>query len=116
MPRTGKGTVVRKAAVAAYSADVENMYSRSSSNKLSFRHFKIGGGYNETLTSLLQVFKALTGKAELSTDQDLYTSGMDSLKVMYTVRRLTSELQQTLAEDIRSFINPRLLYANPSVA
>ena len=115
LPRTGKGTVRRQVAIAMYSTEIEDLYSKSSDTKLSLPEFMIGKPLDKTQASLLEIFKMVTEIADLSPDQDLYASGMDSLMVMYVVRHLRSELQDPKWRDVLEYISPRFLYANPSV-
>ena len=115
LPRTGKGTVRRQVATAAYSTEIEDIYSRSSSIKLDLPKFMISETFDQTQATLLEIFKTVTGIVDLSPDQDLYASGMDSLMVMYVVRHLRSELQDPSCRDLLNHISPRFLYANPCV-
>ena len=113
--RTGKGTIRRQVTIATYSSEIESLYSELSKTKLAFPKFEIGETSSKTQASLLAIFRAVTGVVDLSADQDLYASGMDSLMVMYVVRHLRSELQDSTPKDLLNRISPRFLYSNPSV-
>ncbi|KAI0431346.1 hypothetical protein F5Y09DRAFT_340753 [Xylaria sp. FL1042] len=107
--RSGKNTIQRGSTVQLYAEEIENLYADAEKGaRLSVTEFNLSS--EESLTaSILQIFKSLRGKAELGSDADFFTAGIDSLQVINASRLL----QASLGVD-STVLGPRFIYRNPT--
>lgn len=116
MTRTGKGTVIRKATLAAYAREIDDLYAGRSSIALSSAlplHVDTDDA-ESTVKALQDLFAKLTNK-HLSPDEDFFSAGIDSLQVLNVVRQLKSQLAAEQAAISPNLVSLSLVYANPSV-
>ncbi|KAL1615560.1 putative NRPS-like protein biosynthetic cluster [Diplodia seriata] len=117
MVRTGKGTVIRKATLAAYAAEIEDLYAGRSSIALSAAlplHVDDTDDAASTEKALQGLF-ANVANTQLDADDDFFGAGIDSLQVLNVVRQLKSQLAAEQATLSPNLVSLSLVYANPSI-
>lgn len=115
--RAGKGTIVRKATERLYSKDIDNIYAsfgqRSSprplsSNATTFTLDTVSELVRSVLPLSLSVHK-------LQESDNLYISGLDSLKTVEAVNALRSSLLRHRSLSDLTWLSPETFYSNPSI-
>ncbi|PPQ75729.1 hypothetical protein CVT24_002582 [Panaeolus cyanescens] len=116
LPRSAKGTVMRKAALAAYNDEIEAIYAEvnSSSNTASVQPPEDWSKEKIQPWLLQQLEDLVPGKSFVPT-VDLMEQGLDSLGVTILRRRISAGLQAAQLSDIATHITPNVLYQHPSL-
>ena len=114
MLRTPKGTVVRKATLAAYEAEIDNLYRATSKDDTPAGPLLKCKDGSETEKTLLTIFGRVTDLQDLSSDQDIFVAGLDSLQVLAIVRQIKAVIQSEAPEHARD-VNASLVYSNPTI-
>ncbi|OJD34105.1 thioester reductase domain-containing protein [Diplodia corticola] len=115
MTRAGKGTIIRKATLAAYAREIDDLYAGRSSIALSSAlplHVD-DPSTASTEAALQDLFANLTDR-QLGPDDDFFSAGIDSLQVLNVVRSLKSQLAAEQAPVSPDLVSLSLVYANPS--
>lgn len=113
---TDKGTVKRRATLAGYTQEIEDFYEQRENESVAHVTSTIDAsslesiaeGIHDVLSALLPSLKTI------STEEDLFNTGVDSLIVLRVTRSLRSVLERCGAD--ASSLSPRLVYANPTIA
>ena len=115
MQRTPKGTVTRKGTLTAYETEINNLYSES----LEEDDDPAGpllkcDDVSLTENTLLGIFNKATEIQNLSTEQDMFVSGMDSLQVLAVVRKIKVIVESEAPEHAQD-VSTSLVYSNPTI-
>ena len=114
MLRTPKGTVVRKATLAAYEREIKKLYSESSKvDDLAGPILKCDD-VSSTEKTLLRIFSKATDLQELSAKQDIFVAGLDSLQVLAVVRHIKAIIESEAPEHAQ-IVAASLVYSNPTI-
>ena len=113
---TDKGTVKRRATLAGYTQEIEDFYEQRENESVAHvtstidisSLTSITEGIHDVLSALMPSLKAAM------VDDDLFNTGVDSLVVLRVTRSLRSVLERSGVD--ASTLNPRLIYANPTIA
>ena len=108
--RAGKGTVIRGMTIKKFATEIDSLYSSENTTadgpKLAAEH---------DLDSIRGYVRACIqtsfSPADLHDDQDLYVSGLDSLKTVEIAALLKAGVKDT---DL-TWISPQFIYANPTI-
>lgn len=115
--RAGKGTIVRKLTERLYSDDIDDVYASLdqqysprplSSTATSFTLDTISELVRSVLPTSLDVHK-------LEECDNLYISGLDSLKTIEAVNALRSSLLRHRSPSKLTWLSPETFYNNPSI-
>lgn len=115
MPRAGKGTVQRQAAVHLYKADLDNLYASSKTGLPAEGGIKTIG---ETVGAS-DAARAIISNAtdinldEVGPDANLFDFGLDSLQVTNIAKNINKYL---VSLGKPPSMSPRLVYAQPTLA
>ncbi|KAJ8509096.1 hypothetical protein ONZ45_g8704 [Pleurotus djamor] len=118
LPRAGKGTVMRKAALAVYDAEIQNIYNTIEAGVESSSAGKGPSSWkSESLLPWLQAHASdLVPKGTFSLSDDLFAHGFDSLNATLLRHRIVSALRQHEATSSQHVDVPQtLVYDNPTL-
>ena len=110
MARTSKGTVQRLRTLRDYQQEIDALFAKAGDTadgdvKLDTT------SHQSILKSLHTMVRPLLGVEELSDSADLFSLGLDSLKVSTLVRRMNNSIRET----DRPAIPSTTIYANPTL-
>lgn len=110
---TPKGSTNRRATVTEYAADIDQLLSKSEDTSLLqdvdwSNHEQVAFQINQIVSNLLSV-------QQLSNEQNLFSMGMDSLKVLRLTRMLQSGLPALNDSAPRPDIRSRDVYTHPTI-
>ena len=114
MLRSPKGTIIRNATLGAYATEIDELYSGTSSGDASTGPLLKCDDVSATEKTLLKVFSNVTELPELSTKQDIFVAGMDSLQVLTVVRKIKSIVESEAPEHAHHVV-ASLIYSNPTI-
>lgn len=109
LPRAPKGSIVRKSALSLYEQEVKDVYARIA----KLPDLDIQSPQSISLW-IYAAFSHMLPGVDLGDNDDIFSFGMDSLRVTDFTKLLRSALKHIPRDDER--ISPHLLYLNPSVA
>ncbi|KAL8953437.1 MAG: hypothetical protein Q9222_000711 [Ikaeria aurantiellina] len=112
MSRAGKGTVQRKATFAAYSQEIDDLYSDSNILQVGVTPFELDS--NDLEGSIHRIVSLTTSFDHLAPTDDLFSRGMDSLQVIQVVRLVKSMLEHNGMK--HDGLAPSTVYLNPTIA
>ncbi|KAF4610030.1 hypothetical protein D9613_010647 [Agrocybe pediades] len=94
LPRAGKGTIMRKAALAVYNQEIEDIYAEVAATASTDTVAPPESWMEEAVVAWIkaQVKEILSGN-EMSTTDDLFEKGMDSLGATILRRRIVAAIQ-----------------------
>lgn len=108
--RAGKGTVIRGMTTTQFATEIDALYSGENTTahgpKLTAAHDL--DSIREYVRACIQMSFSL---AELHDDQDLYVSGLDSLKTI----EIAALLKAGVKDSDVTWVLPQLIYANPTI-
>lgn len=116
LPRAGKGTVQRQAAVYLYRADLDNLYASSKTELPSEGGNKtIGEGVLGASDAVKTIISNATdiNLDEVAPDANLFDFGLDSLQVTNITKNINKYL---VSIGKPPSMGPRLVYAEPTLA
>ena len=108
LPRAGKGTVQRHLGVAAYASEIDNLYAEFEGSRRQIPHSADPVGSQNVHSLLLSYLANEARLPNLTSDQDFFGAGMDSLQVVDMVNKLNASL-------LGVRIEPRQVYENASI-
>ncbi len=112
---TDKGTVKRRATLAGYTQEIEDFYEGRENESVAHLTSTIDTSSLETITTgihdVLSAF--LPSLRNISVQEDLFNTGLDSLVVLHIARSLQSVLEKSGAD--AASLNTRIVYANPTI-
>ncbi|KAF9000302.1 hypothetical protein BDQ17DRAFT_1427302 [Cyathus striatus] len=115
LPRTAKGTVMRKAALQLYDEEIEALYQTIESNTTGDHITPPESWDKESLQVwLLQQAKDIQSIAHLDSTQDLFEQGFDSLSATFLRLRIAGALRQALHPPDSSLLQ-NIVYAHPII-
>ncbi|KAI1081553.1 male sterility protein-domain-containing protein [Whalleya microplaca] len=117
--RASKGTIQRRLTIAAYTQEIDDMYARAEEGLLTSGLPVLQSTDRQDLIQVTRTLCIETfgdGQEELGIDDDLLSSGLDSLTCFILVARLKAALRcYGVEEDTLKFINNRLVYTEASI-
>ncbi|KAF7373859.1 General substrate transporter [Mycena sanguinolenta] len=120
MPRTGKGTVMRKATLKVYSPEIDALYNIVE-EKASVDTSKMPAVWELPLIQrwLLELAAELTDLPEISIETDLFHQGFDSLSATFLRRRIIAAFRASKDPALRKVapdISQNLIYSHPTIS
>ena len=111
--RAAKGTIIRRTTVKIYEQEINELYEDNDIEDFAnIPHINLtenAAGIEAAISSLIAT---VLGVSSVSTEQDFFAFGIDSLQVMKIARRLEAALEGKYRADTIA----RLIYANTTVA
>ncbi|KAF8956587.1 acetyl-CoA synthetase-like protein [Flammula alnicola] len=118
LPRAGKGTVMRKAALLAYQTEIDDIYAKVDATVKAEAVVPPPSWSTEDTVAWLQtqVQEILSGQ-QFSVSRDLFEQGMDSLSTTILRRRIVGALQakDTHQQAAAKLVTQATIYSNPSI-
>ncbi|MDI1492470.1 MAG: putative secondary metabolism biosynthetic enzyme [Ramalina farinacea] len=114
--RAGKGTIVRKLTEKAYAEEVESLYA-SRTHQLPIRAPSlVATAFTpDAVENLIRsILPAAIGSCKA--EDDLYVSGLDSLKTVEAVEMLRASLSHHRSMSDLGWLSAETFYGNPSIA
>ncbi|KAF5384130.1 hypothetical protein D9615_003351 [Tricholomella constricta] len=120
LPRAGKGTVLRKAALNLYDAEIEALYATVELNAKSPESIRppVTWSLADVQAWILAQVVDLTSRGDISLSADLFEQGFDSLTATFLRIRIVSALRSSHDAAIQSAANAltqNLVYSYPIV-
>ena len=119
MHRTPKGTVVRKATLAMYEAEINQLYESAAKEDASDEtaHLKLFGANDaETEKTLREILTQVTEAKDIGPEQDFFAAGVDSLQVLTLVKRLKTKVRGELpVVDVQKVFVASFVYSHPTI-
>ncbi|KAF8878947.1 putative aminoadipate reductase [Infundibulicybe gibba] len=119
LPRTGKGTVMRKAALKLYHREIEHLYATIESCARGDAVVPPENWHVEAVRAwILEQGQDISAGKLSSREQDLFEQGFDSLSVTILRRRIVGALQSSNTADTlkaAELITPNIVYNHPTV-
>ena len=115
--RAGKGTIVRKLTENAYADDIEELYSgRHQRLPIKASPLVATAFSSEAIDNLIRsILPSSLNAGKLKDSDNLYISGLDSLKTIESVEALRSSLLPHRALSKMSWLTVETFYNNPSI-
>lgn len=116
--RAGKGTVVRKLTEIAYADEIRDLYSGRDQRFSAKPSPLVATVFSSNATDKLirSILPSTLNGDKLKGSDNLYVSGLDSLKTMETVEALRSSLLPHRAPSKISWLSAETFYNNPSIS
>lgn len=116
--RGGKGTVVRKLTEHAYADEIEDLYSGRRQRFSTNISPLVATAFSSDATDKLirSILPSTLSPGNLKDSDDLYVSGLDSLKTMEAVEALRSSLLPHRAPADIAWLSAETFYNNPSIS
>ncbi|KAJ7153064.1 putative aminoadipate reductase [Mycena crocata] len=120
-PRTGKGTVMRKAALKLYASEINALYNLVGEKTRVPDSIKSPSVWEATSIEewLLELAADLSSTPKISRDVDLFHQGFDSLSATFLRLRILSAIRSSKDLDIQNAaagIAQNLVYAYPTIS
>ncbi|KAF8154594.1 hypothetical protein B0H34DRAFT_783744 [Crassisporium funariophilum] len=116
LPRAGKGTVMRKAALRDYHDDIEGIYAKVAATAKVESVIPPPSWTFENIKQWLQAqLIDIHGGREFSTSGDLFQQGMDSLSATILRRRIVGALQLPSTQKAAHHISQVMVYNHPTI-
>ncbi|KAF5322455.1 hypothetical protein D9619_001794 [Psilocybe cf. subviscida] len=117
LPRAGKGTVMRKAALTLYNDEVEALYATIESTAgAEAVPPPTAWTQDETGQWLKEQIQDIVPSATFNIETDLFEQGMDSLAATILRRRIVGALQfASETTPAAEFINQNTIYSHPTI-
>ena len=117
MLRTDKGTVKRRATNELYKEEIDQFYVDVEGLGDSSDTIQLSPKDQDTLrVAIRKMLTEMDGLQEITSEQDFFAAGMDSLQVMNLVRQLRSSLRDHDGGAVSRLISPRTIYSNPNIS
>ena len=116
--RAGKGTVVRKLTENAYAEEIGDLYSRRPERISTKPSPLVATAFSSDTTDKLirSILQSTLNAAELKDSDNLYISGLDSLKTTEAVETLRSSLLPHRTPSEISWLSAETFYNNPTIS
>lgn len=113
--RAGKGTIVRKLTEKAYAEEIENLYTSRTQLPIRAPSLMATAFTPDAVENMIRsILPSSVGSYKAS--EDLYVSGLDSLKTVEAVEMLRSSLfEHKPISDLR-WLSAETFYSNPTIA
>ena len=115
MMRAGKGTVQRGNTIKLYEEEIKALYESNKATMQGFPPAQIKFEDESTLrTSLRNFMFGKIGLKEIADEDDFFATGLDSLQVANTARRINAAAK---SQGLQNFqLSVKAIYANPRIA
>jgi aryl carrier-like protein len=111
--RAAKGTIQRKASVKLYEEEIEERYQDDNNeHSETIPRIDLTGDITAVETALEGLVTNILEVKSLSSDEDFFAAGMDSLQVM----KVVTQLEAALDRGYQAEITTRLIYSNTTLA
>ncbi|KAF2006434.1 acetyl-CoA synthetase-like protein [Amniculicola lignicola CBS 123094] len=115
-PRSGKDSILRRAAYDMFSVEIEAMYQRLENGRMGESIDLLGGDTEEKVLQYIQANIWKSHAKPLNTTDDLFELGMDSLQATKLRRYLIAALHQSINPQARRVRIPRdFLYSHSTI-
>ncbi|GJE97028.1 acetyl-CoA synthetase-like protein [Phanerochaete sordida] len=119
LPRTPKNTIMRKAATALYSAEINNLYSTVESSR-QVHGVAPPRDWNEEMLApwLLDLAGSVSAEHTLNPDEDVFQQGFDSLSATFLRNRIVGALRVSTNPAVRSAarkISSNFIFDHPTM-
>ena len=116
MPRADKGTVKRSATIKLYAKEIDQLYEDAETSTATLNSVQLDARDEAALMKEIRHFIIhIVGLQDITTDEDLFAVGTDSLQVMNLVRQLRASLAEKEGGIAGDLITPRIIYSNPTI-
>lgn len=116
MLRTDKGTVKRRATNQAYEEEIDQFYKDIAGFGDASDVIQLNPRDQDALrVSIRNILTEMKGLQNITTEQDFFAAGMDSLQVMDFVRQLRSSFKDFDGGAVAHLLSPRTVYSNATV-
>ncbi|KAF8901178.1 acetyl-CoA synthetase-like protein [Gymnopilus junonius] len=116
LPRAGKGTVMRKAALSAYHDEIEEIYNRVlATTRVDAVVPPRSWDKNDTVAWLKEQVEDIHSAKHFSTADDLFSQGMDSLGATILRRRIIGALQSKDSKQVAALVTQTTIYTYPTI-
>lgn len=116
MLRTDKGTVKRRATNQLYREEIDRFYVDVEGFGDSSDTIQLDLKDQDALrTAMHKILTGMDGLQDITSEQDFFAAGMDSLQVMNLVRQLRSSLKDHDGGAVARLISSRTIYSNPTI-
>ncbi|KAJ7195361.1 putative aminoadipate reductase [Mycena pura] len=120
LPRAGKGSVMRKAALSLYASEIDAVYDAVSEKGAAVDSVKHPAVWDVASINgwLLELARDLTGGADIAPDIDLFKQGFDSLNASFLRVRIAAALRSAKDPAVQkavSSVEQNLIYSHPTI-
>ncbi|KAJ7609417.1 hypothetical protein FB45DRAFT_762383, partial [Roridomyces roridus] len=116
LPRAGKGTVLRKAAITLYTSEIDALYNEVEENAVSSIEPPTVWNVEAIQPWLMEVAASVCNFTTISSTMDLRQQGFDSLSATVFRLHITKGLRSRQLDDAASVIPQQLVYARPTIS
>nr|ARJ54151.1 nonribosomal peptide synthetase [Ramalina conduplicans] len=114
--RAGKGTIVRKLTEKAYAEEIGSLYASKSQQVPTRAPSLVATAFTSDAVENLIRSILLAAIGSCKAEDDLYVSGLDSLKTIEAVETLRASLSQHRSMSDLRWLSAEMFYSNPSIA
>ncbi|KAF8901181.1 acetyl-CoA synthetase-like protein [Gymnopilus junonius] len=116
LPRAGKGTVMRKAALTAYQAEIEEIYAKvEATAKVEAVVPPASWVAKNVMAWLKAQIEEIHSAHTFSVSGDLFEQGMDSLSATILRRRIVGAMQSKEAQKAAQLVSQTTIYSHPTI-
>ncbi|KAF8835574.1 putative aminoadipate reductase [Paxillus ammoniavirescens] len=120
MPRTGKGTVMKKATIKLYESEIEALYESVEASTKAGIDVPLPSDWVQTEVEnwLMVHATAVNSDKPVEVDEDLFKQAFDSLSSTFLKNRIIGSLRASSDKHIReaaSRISQNIIYLNPTI-
>ncbi|KJZ72782.1 hypothetical protein HIM_07857 [Hirsutella minnesotensis 3608] len=114
LPRSGKGSIQRAAALQLYSEEIDELYANAWSNT-SAGPVDLNFENNDSLAkSIIDMLQSRLGAPDMEADTDIFSVGIDSAQVIQIGNMLRIGLEAAKTPCDADTVAPKVIYAHPS--
>ncbi|KIM43694.1 hypothetical protein M413DRAFT_443603 [Hebeloma cylindrosporum] len=116
LPRAGKGTIMRKAALAVYQTEIDEIYAKvDATAKVDAVVPPPSWDTEHTIPWLQNEIVEIQGGQQFSVTSDFFEQGMDSLSATILRRRIVGAMQSKETQKAAQLVTQVTIYNNPSI-
>jgi thioester reductase-like protein len=113
--RASKGTVIRKMTGKLYEAEIQDIYLKSNAPRPAGIRLRSTFQLQDVRSFVREIVSSSFLGTTLGDDDDLYQSGLDSLRTIEITKALSSELNACRPVSELTWFDSRVLYNYPSI-
>ncbi|KAI1422530.1 hypothetical protein F5Y12DRAFT_717225 [Xylaria sp. FL1777] len=116
--RASKGTIQRRLSIAAYEAEIEDLYAKAEEGLLTSGLPALKStSVNDLQPFLKDLYSETLDNDEIGFDDDLFTKGLDSLSIFMLAARIKAGLRKYgISEEVLGKVDNRLLFTSTTVS
>jgi thioester reductase-like protein len=116
LPRAGKATVMRKAALALYRDEIEGIYAKVvATANVDAVVPPVSWSTEDTTTWLKEQVEDIHSGQPFSVSEDLFEHGMDSLSATILRRRIVGAMQSKETQQAAQLVTQTTIYTHPTI-